>query len=148
MPWQETDVMDQRTEFVLRVIGRGESFSELCREYGISRKTGYKWKERFLAEGLSGLGDESRRPHSSPQELSEAMVCRIVRLKLAHPGWGARKLRAVLQRTLSRAELRSESSFKRVLGRAGLVEGLRRRSHVVPGRVQSAVCRSQHHVVL
>src|SRR5690242_3780497 len=93
MPWKELDVMDQRTEFVLRVLRNVEPFGDVCREYGISRKTGYKWKERFLSEGLAGLGNQSRRPATSPRELKEAMVCQIVKLKLAHPSWGARKLR-------------------------------------------------------
>jgi putative transposase len=137
MPWQERRVMDQRAEFVLRVMRGVECFGEVCREYGISRKTGYKWKERFLAEGLPGLADESRRPQTSPRELSEAMVCAIVKLKLAHPGWGARKLRAVLARTGSPSDVPSESSFKRVLGKVGLVVR-RRRVRVEPGvRVQT-----------
>jgi putative transposase len=139
MPWQELEVMDQRTEFVLRVIRGVEVFGEVCREYGISRKTGYKWKERFLEEGLSGLGDESRRPKSSPRELSEAMVCAIVKLKLAHPGWGARKVRAVLERTLPNGELPSESSFKRVLAKSGLVTRRRRTCSESGGRVQTPV---------
>ena len=119
MPWQETAVMDQRTEFVLRVLRNVECFGDLCREFGVSRKTGYKWKERFLQEGLSGLGDQTRRPNTNPSEIHESMVCRIVRLKLAHPGWGARKLRAVLERTVSPGDLPSESSFKRILDKAG-----------------------------
>ncbi len=113
MPWTETNVMDQRTEFVLRSLRNVESFGELCREYGISRKTGYKWKERFLQDGLQGLADHSRRPSSSPSEIGESMVCRIVKLKLAHPNWGARKLQTILGRTVPRGELPSESSFKR-----------------------------------
>jgi transposase InsO family protein len=117
--------MDQRAEFVLRVVGTGEPFGELCREYGISRKTGYKWKERFLQEGLGGLGDQSRRP-STTHEIDESMVCRIIKLKLAHPGWGARKLQAVLQRSTPKEDLPSESSFKRILDKAGLVERRRR----------------------
>lgn len=127
MPWQETDVMDQRTEFVLRAIRGRERFGDICREFGISRKTGYKWKERFLAEGLSGLGDVSRRPKTSPGELSESMVCQIIKLKLAHPGWGPRKLRAVLERTGSPSDVPSESSFKRVLDGVGLVQRRRRK---------------------
>jgi transposase InsO family protein len=137
MPWKELDVMDQRTEFVLRVLRNVESFGDVCREYGISRKTGYKWKERFLSEGLAGLGNQSRRPATSPRELKEAMVCQIVKLKLAHPSWGARKLRAVLERTLPKADLPSESSFKRILDKAGLVEHRRRRPATEGGRVQT-----------
>jgi transposase InsO family protein len=139
MPWQETDVVDQRTEFVLRVIQGNERFGDVCREYGISRKTGYKWKERFFSEGLSGLRDESRRPKTSPRELSETMVCQIVKLKHAHPGWGPRKLRAILARTCSPSDLPSESSFKRVLDKAGLVERRRRRLPSEQGRLTMPV---------
>jgi len=119
--------MDQRTEFVLRALRGRESFVELCKEFSISRRTGYKWKSRFLEQGLEGLSDQSRRPNGSPKEIREEMVCRIVSLKLAHQGWGARKLRAVLQRTFCKEELPSESSFKRILDRAGLVRRRRRR---------------------
>lgn len=139
MPWQETDVVELRTEFVLRVMRGVEPFGDVCREYGISRKTGYKWKERFIQEGLAGLGDESRRPKTSPTELSETMVCQIIKLKHAHPGWGPRKLRAVLARTGSPSDLPSESSFKRVLDKAGLVERRRRRTTSEQGRLQSPV---------
>ena len=85
MPWMETCVVDRRTEFVLRAYRNVERFDALCREFGISRKTGYKWKERFLRDGVSGLGDRSRRPSRSPQEVGEAMVCQIVKLRTAHP---------------------------------------------------------------
>lgn len=126
MPWTETHVVDRRTEFVLRVLRNREPFGELCREFGVSRKTGYKWRERFLRNGLSGLADHSRRPNKTPNEIGEAMVCQIVKLKLAHPGWGARKLRAVLERTVPNNDLPSETSFKRILDKAGLVEHRRR----------------------
>jgi transposase InsO family protein len=139
MPWQETDVMDQRAAFVLRVIKEKERFADVCREFGISRKTGYKWKERFMLEGLSGLDDESRRPKTSPTGLGETMVCQIIKLKHAHPGWGARKLRAVLARTCSPSELPSESSFKRVLDRTGMVEHRRRRASSEQGRLTTPV---------
>lgn len=139
MPWMETYVVDQRTEFVLRVLRNVEPFGELCREYGVSRKTGYKWKERFLQQGLTGLGDQSRRPETSPAGVGEAMVCRIVKLKGAHPSWGARKLRAVMARTIPPDELPSESSFKRILDKAGLVEHRRRVRSEQTGRLQSPV---------
>ncbi len=139
MPWTETDVMDQRTEFVLRVMRNVERFGDVCKEYGISRKTGYKWKARFLEDGLSGLGNASRRPKTSPSELSEAMICQMIRLKLAHPDWGARKLRAVLERTIGKDELASESSFKRVLGKVGLIRHRRRERAEQGSRLQTTV---------
>ncbi len=140
MPWTETNVVDQRIEFVLRALRGTEKFGELCVEYGISRKTGYKWKERFIADGLGGIGDRSRRPKSSPEEIGENMVCEIVKLRQAHPSWGARKLRAVVMRTAAKDELPSESSFKRILEKAGLVQHRRQRSSAEQGeRVHTPV---------
>jgi transposase InsO family protein len=124
---------------VLRALRNVESFGDLCRDFGISRKTGYKWKERFLQQGLDGLGDQSRRPATSPGEMSEAMVCRIVKLKMAHPSWGARKLRAVLERTTASSDVPSESSFKRILDKAGLVEHRRRLRSEQAGRLQTPI---------
>ena len=134
MPWKETSVMNERTEFVLRVLSDLEPFGRLCKEYGISRKTGYKWKQRFFERGLEGLHDQSRRPHSSPNEVDEDTVCHMVRLKLAHPAWGPAKLREVLARQGGPGELPSESTFKRVLDKAGLVRHRRRRPPQEQGR--------------
>lgn len=140
MPWKATDAMNERTEFMLRVLSGREPFGQICQEYGISRKTGYKWKERFFERGLEGLTDQSRRPHHSPNELSEDTLCQIVRLKMAHPTWGAAKLREVLARSGWPGELPSESTFKRVLDKAGLVRHRRRRSAQEQGqRIENRV---------
>jgi len=116
--------MEQRIEFALKAM-RTLNFRALCQEYGVSAKTGYKWKERFLREGLSGMVEESRRPRSSPEQLGEEAVCEIVRLKLGHVSWGPRKIRELYLRR--HGEVASESTFKRVLERAGLTERRRRR---------------------
>ncbi len=137
MPWKEVDVLNLRTEFVLRVFESKVPFAELCQEYGISRKTGYKWKERFLEQGLEGLGDQSRRPAQSPNQVGEETLCRMVKLKLAHPAWGPRKIRAVFGRNHPEVDLPSESTFKRVLDKAGLVKRRRRRASVESGRIQN-----------
>lgn len=139
MPWKETDVVNLRTEFVLRLREGGTSMAELCREFGISRKTGYKWKARFLEQGLGGLPNRSRRPDRSPGALDEETLCRIVALKLAHPAWGPRKIRAVYSREHPHEELPSESSFKRVLDKAGLVQRRRRRRQDDTGRLSQPV---------
>ena len=139
MPWKETDVVNLRTEFVLKSLSGTVSFGELCREYGISRKTGYKWKERFLADGQHGLGDQSRRPLRSPSEIGEETVCQIVRLKMAHPSWGPRKIRQVYGRVNPQAELPSDSTFKRVLEKAGLVRHRRQKSQGESGRLSQRV---------
>jgi len=126
--------MNQRTEFVLRAM-ETDNFRQLCQEYGISAKTGYKWRERFLEYGVRGMAELSRRPKSSPNGLDEAVVCEIVRLKVQHPHWGPRKLRKVYERM--HPEVPSESSFKRVLERAGLVKPRRLRARAESGRLSS-----------
>jgi putative transposase len=135
MPWKETRTMDQRTEFALRSM-KTNNFRELCREYGISTKTGYKWKQRFLERGLGGLQEESRKPHAHPAELPEEVVCEIVRLKTAHPHWGPRKIRDLYERKKP-GDVPSESSFKRVLDRAGLTSPRKRRNREPGGRMTS-----------
>lgn len=132
MPWKKVEPVNQRKEFVLRAI-EASNFRELCQEYGISPKTGYKWRERFLEHGLAGMNELSRRPQSHAEELKESVVCEIVRLRQWHPTWGARKLRKVYER--GHAEVPSESSFKRVIERAGLVEPRRLRSRQESGRL-------------
>jgi putative transposase len=133
MPWKETQKMDQRMEFVMKAV-RCSNFMELCREYGISRKTGYKWRERFVEHGIAGLEEESRRPHGHSEALKEPVVCEIIRLKNAHRHWGPRKIRELYRRKRG-GELPSESSFKRVLERAGFTERRRRRVAKEGGRL-------------
>lgn len=89
--------MSYRHEFVTLASQPGSVMRELCRRYGISPKTGYKWLDRYQAEGDSGLADRSRRPAHSPQRICTAMEKRILRLHRSHPHWGPRKLRALLK---------------------------------------------------
>jgi putative transposase len=124
MPWKKKEPMDERKEFVIKAL-ETDNFRALCQEYGISTKTGYKWQERFMRFGLEGMLEQSRRPHSHAEELSEAVVCEIIRFKQAHRYWGPRKIRELYLRKHGQAA--SESSFKRVLTRAGLTEPRRRR---------------------
>src|ERR1700723_1292378 len=119
MPWKESESMDQRREFALKALGT-LNFRALCREYGISAKTGYKWRERFLRQGLEGMEEDSRRPRSSPKQLSEGQVCEMVKLKLVHRHWGPRKIRTLYHRRHGQSP--SESSFKRVLEQVGLTQ--------------------------
>ena len=140
MPWKEADTMSLKTQFVLRAVSGRESMSELCREFGISRKTGHKWRDRFMAQGMTGLEERPRRPVSSPGSLGEEAVCRLVELKLAHPHWGARKIAALWERSYSEP-VPSESSIKRVLLRAGLVAERKRR--VRPDGVRLSLSREK-----
>ena len=124
MPWQKKEPMDLRTEFVIKAM-RTDNFRALCAEYGISTKTGYKWQQRFFEEGFNGMVEQSRRPHRHADQLSEGEVCEMIRLKNAHRHWGPKKIRQLYLRQHGRAA--SESSFKRVLERAGLTEPRRKR---------------------
>ena len=108
--------MNQRVEFALKAL-KTDNFRDLCREHGISPKTGYKWRARFLADGLNGMAEASRRPKKSPAALGDDVVCEIVRIQNQHINWGPRKVRAIYARAHDRTP--SESSFKRVLERAG-----------------------------
>src|SRR5438067_13744705 len=119
MPWRRAEPMEERIEFALRAV-RTLNFRALWHEYRISAKTGYKWKERFLRDGVRGMEEQSRRPRNSPEQLPEEELCEIVRLKLAHLSWGPRKIRELYLR--GHGEVVSESMFKRVLERAGLTQ--------------------------
>ena len=92
--------MEQRIEFGIKAL-RTLNFRALCQEYGISAKTGYKWKERFLREGIEGMAERSRRPHSHSEELPEEVVCEMARLKLAHRNWGPRKITPLVLRAIT-----------------------------------------------
>ena len=137
MAWKETRKMDQKMEFAMKAL-TCDNFRALCREYGISAKTGYKWRKRFVQQGEAGLEDQSRRPRSHSRELSETQTCEIVRLKQAHPHWGPRKIRVLYERKHP-GDVPSESSFKRVLEKAGLVKARRRRKAREGGRLSHGV---------
>lgn len=104
--------MSLRKEFVFKVLGKEASIAELSRQYGISRKTAYKWLRRFKKHGVAGLLDESKKPKRSPTQMADAMRLEIVRLRQEHPTWGAKKLRVLLLRNSEsrrRAQRRSNA---------------------------------------
>jgi transposase InsO family protein len=123
MSWKATGVEHLRAEFVLLASEADVSKSAACREFGISRKTGYKWLRRYAAQGLTGLGDRSRRPRTSPLQVSGSVVVELVRLRHAHPHWGPKKLRALLVRGGFQSNgLPSVATLGRILRRVGLSE--------------------------
>jgi transposase InsO family protein len=126
MPWRERSLVNIRQEFVLRAQTGEWTIAELCRQFDVSRKTGYKWLRRFQANGTAGLVDQSRRPRSNSLRVSAEVVTAIVRLKHKHKNWGAKKLWVVLSRSYNAPELPSMSSINRVLYSSGLVRKRRR----------------------
>lgn len=110
----------------------GANFAALCREYGVSRKTGYKWLERYDEAGVRGLEDLSRRPRETPLEVSGDVVALIVELRVAHPTWGSKKLEVLAARRLPKDQVPSRSTIDRILKRSGLVQPGRRRRRTTP----------------
>jgi len=92
MPWKECSVMDEKVKFVARRLA-GEPMADLCREFGISRKTGYKIFDRYQECGIHGLTDRSRRPYRYANQLPFQVENYILNVKREHPSWGARKIR-------------------------------------------------------
>lgn len=129
MPWEARAIVSLRKDFVLKALAKESTFAELCRRYGISRKTGYKWVKRFEATGVAGLADESRRPLTSPLETSSETSFEIIKLRHQHPTWGARKLESLLRRSLGE-NAPSRSTVERVLERAKLLR--KRRFRALP----------------
>lgn len=113
--------MLQRYEFVVLANQSGIAFNELCRRFKVSRKTGYKWLERFEAGGMDALEDRSRRPVCSPRKAAESVAQMVIALRLENPAWGGRKLRRRLQ-DLGHKEVPSASTCTEILRRADLLK--------------------------
>lgn len=116
MPWRECNIMDEKVKFISRLLD-GEGMSELCREFGISRKTGYKFKSRYLAHGVRGLVDISKKPHFHPHRTPETTEDLIIKLRKTKPTWGPKKLRARLELDHPDIQMPAESTIDEILRR-------------------------------
>jgi transposase InsO family protein len=121
MPWKECSPMDLRREFVELAGTSDANIAALCRRFGISRKTGYKWIQRFKAAGQGGLGDLPRRPHDSPGMISAELQAQAVALRQEHRSWGGRKI-AARMKVLGLQNVPSPSAITRALHRRGLID--------------------------
>lgn len=127
MPWKECSVMEERIRFVGRLLD-GEAMSDVCRAFGISRKTGHKLYKRYQDQGLEALCDRSRRPVRFANQLPDPIERLIVACKRDKPHWGARKIRELLVRKLSGdVRIPAKSTVHAVLDRHGLVARARQR---------------------
>jgi putative transposase len=129
--------MDERLQFVARRLA-GETMAELCREFGISRKTGYKIFDRYQQCGVQGLTDRSRRPHHYAHKLPFQVENYILNVKREHASWGARKIRERLLRRFSGIKIPAKSTIHAVLDRHGLVERRARVRHRAQGTALSS----------
>ena len=129
MPWEVTDVKKERAGFVSEWESQDWSMAELCRDYGITRTTGYKWVNRYEEEGLDGLGNKSRAPHRHPNQTSEEVEKAILQLREKHRRWGARKIRAMLERQADEP-VPGTSTIGAILQQYGLTAGPKKRWRV------------------
>lgn len=128
MPWRVSDIVSERMMFVAR-LEQGERMSDLCKEYGISRTTGYKFLKRFRQEGPGGFFDRTRRPHRSPKRTSDVVVKLLVDARKRY-GWGARKLKKVLSERHPGVAFPALSTISSILEREGLVQPRKRKRRV------------------
>lgn len=130
MPWKETRPMEERLKFLSMYLAGEWSLAELCREFGVSRKTGYKWLRRYGGEGIDGLKERSPASHRHPNAVSSEVESLIVKARNRYPRWGPKKLRVLLQRQAQR-QWPAVSTIGAILKRHGLVVP-RRRSRKTP----------------
>src|SRR5437773_9691746 len=126
MPWNETDPMNERVKFIARYLQKDEPFIVLCERAGISRKTGYKWVERYEGGGVAALVERSRAPLSHPHAVPAAVIESIVATRRRHPRWGPRKLLAILRRQDPTRAWPVASTVGDILRQRGLVRRRRR----------------------
>ena len=132
MPWETKTPMSSKAEFIVAALGEDVNMSALCREQGISRKTGYKWLARYQAEGESGLAERSRRPESSPGQTGAAMTAAVLDVRNEHPTWGGRKVKRWLEEH-GVPDVPSASTITTILHRQGEIdpaESRKRQAHI------------------
>jgi len=132
MSWKESRVRDEKVKFIADVLRAERSFSDLCKIYDISRKTGYKWIERFQETGPAGLENMSRRPQACSHSTPDGIVKQVSELRFKHPTWGARKLLARLETIKPETEWPAASTIGEILRRAGLVQRSKKKRRVTP----------------
>jgi len=134
MPFKGVDAMDVKKEFVLKSLDERVVFTELCREYGISTKCGYKWRQRFLEEGYAGLEEHSRKPLANSRSIPEPVSVEILRIKKLHTAWGAKKILEIYKRNHTGKYAPARGSVENLFVRAGYA-GVRRRRNLRGGGI-------------
>ena len=133
MPWKEVRPMDQKMLFIAGYLRDDRMFSELCRLYGISRKTGYKWISRYERHGFQGLEELSSKPHSCPHQTPYFMRKEIIELRQKRIKPGPKKIQSLLLKRYTESDIPSKTTIYNILRSEGLVESRKLRRHVPPG---------------
>jgi transposase len=132
--------MDQRTQFIADYLRKVLSVTELCDLYGVSRKTAYKWIERYLRQGPAGLEEHSRRPQGSPNQTPQEIVAAILEARRRHPSWGGKKLLTLVHKRHRNWDLPHRSTVCDILKRHGMVPKQRQRRRIGhPGKPTSSI---------
>jgi putative transposase len=146
MPWRESCAMDERVSFIADHRSGWWTMSELCERYEISRKTGYKWLERYCSEGAAGLVDRSHAPHVHGRATAQNIVEAIVGLRQERPTWGPRKIIGKLDELQPDVEWPSTSTAGEILKRAGLIRNRRVRRRAPPRIGELTTPRHTNHL--
>ena len=132
MSWMQTSAVEQRHQFIEEYQSEEWCMAEVCRRFGVSRKTGYKWLERYEGGGVEALEDRSRAPHHHPNQVLEEVEEAVVQARGKHPHWGPVKLRSWLQRTAPEVQWPAASTMGEILHRQGLVFPRKQRAKAAP----------------
>jgi len=146
MPWKVTCVMEERFRLIDLHQSGDYPIAQLARQFGVSRKTVYKWIERYQAQGIEGLGDRSRVPHRQPSAVPERIVEDILHLKGRYPTFGAPKVRVKLLARVGADACPAESTIGEILKRHGLTKPRKHRRHVTPNAEPSVHCQEANEV--
>ena len=146
MGWKETCAVDERMRFVIAAKEQEESFVAVCRQFGVSRRVGYKWLARYEEEGVAGLLDRSRAPQHHPQAIAPDIAERCVEVRRAHPTWGPLKVRAFLDRCSPSIDWPAASTIGGLFDREGLTVKRKLRRRSPPSSAPFAHCGSANDV--
>jgi transposase InsO family protein len=146
MGWKETCAVDERMQFVLAARTHEESIAALCRRFGVSRRTGYKWLTRFEEEGAPGLFNRSRAPLHRPHTIAEEISEHCLEVRRAHPHWGPLKVRAYLERQAPGTAWPAASTIGELFDREGLTVKRKLRRRSPPSSAPFAHCEAANDV--
>lgn len=133
MNWKMVKPMDQKVLFIADSLRKSGSFAELCRRYGISRKTGYKWLSRYHADGVEGLEEQSRRPHGHPETTPYSIQQAIIEIRQSRRILtGAKKIQSALAARFPNEHIPSHTTINNILRREGLLQPRKKRKRVTP----------------
>jgi transposase InsO family protein len=136
MPWKDVSVMEQRLKFAIRAFKSEENFTELCRKFGISTKTGYKWRKRFEEHGTAGLVDKPRIAHRIRNRTTIEIQERLIKIKRKHTTWGAKKIQSHYKKKFPNAHVPCRSTIEDILEREGYTKKRRKRVSADPFLIQ------------